>query len=320
MKNIVPVCLLIALLATTSCKKNSGNKTTCTSTVYGLNTVISPHLLDTAITYHFGVINEASGSTSASGVVRSVAVSDQGAFSTADNSYYFPSGSSVLYKVSTGGSVTALTYSGSTYTFVSNIVYDRFNNKLYGFPLDNSLPSAPALPQEIVISGSTFSFAGAVPVITAGDSLYTLSATCDDNTGAIYFAQSTGTSGVFNIGKFMPGSAAAATIATGSGYIMGLRFNTTDNKLYAITYAPSGPPYCYIRIDPATGSVSALSTLSFAINVDYFSGAIDPCSNQYLLTTLVDTAHCSYSRLNMSGALVQHDTVAGVFQGITVNY
>lgn len=319
----LPLVLAAALLPCalfTGCKKEAKKTTTCTATLYGYSAA-DTSVYDPSPAVSVGIINPASIALASLGTISTSTYASQAAFNTSDNCYYtfhtsMGSGYGVgtLYRVDPAGAVTSLAGSGGY-----ALAYNQHNNKLY-------CQDGAGLA-EVVVSGTSFT---RVAVATAIHPLFTAfrgaNTTVDPATGAIYYT--TGDTTVTYIEKYVPGSAAPTVVASVSGGwdLLGLRFNTSDNMLYAFKETRPAPPtmYCdFIKINPASGAVATLATPAIVVNPEFYSAAIDPCSNRYYLSTQDYTivAHTfSVTQLNMSGAIVQHDITTSYFQGLTVKY
>jgi hypothetical protein len=325
----IAVCCLL-LTAQTACKKTKEKKTSCAGTLYGYKAHTAPYgsgsYFDTSATAT--VINPTTLAGPSFGTFFTSSYEKQAAFNASDNCYYtlrtaygWGTGMGTMYKTSISGTVTTL--SGPA-TPIWAITYNKVNNKLYCI--------AGTQLAEIIVSGLTYSLS---PVVTpthpffqayAGDNT-----TVDDNTGALYFT--TGDTTSVYIEKFVPGSSATTVVAhiTGCWVVLGVRHNSSDNMLYAMKeiYPTTGPgfPIDFIKIDPATGTETMVSHLGFDVNHEFYSACIDPCSNRYLVSTMLlpytTTAAADtflFNQLDMSGTVVQHNITTGYYQGLYVNY
>jgi len=305
---------IIFIFLLSSCKKSK--RTTCSATLYGFNGILHPSaggLYDTS-TGNFGVINETTGTASTIATFTSLIFTNQGAYNTSDNCYYTLNPSS-LVKVSTTGTVTTIPYSG-TYNGFQGLLYNQFSNKLFAMKLNTGSGTGTALV-EIILSGA--SFTDASPVSTLGTEQFAspVSTTVDNATGNIYYSLSNISSYTFNIEKYAPGATTPVLVTSISdGDIIGLQFNKTDNMLYAIKEDTTGGQQ-FIRIDPGSGAITAIATVS-GINNEFYSTAIDPCSNQYLVTSMIDTGTSTFGSLTSTGTVTLHDTVAGIIQGMAI--
>jgi len=311
-QNFLVVCLF-ALCIASSCKKTTGSKTTCTSTLYGY-TVSMSAMYDTISTCSFGSINPASGLLSAIGSFASSVYTNQGAYNTSDNCYYvfktymgYSDSPSPLYKISSSGSITAITTTGTS-VFTSP-VFNRVTNKLYCI-------TGGKLAQ-ITISGSTFT----TSVLATPVHHFMGSLTVDNNTGDMYI--SSGDTVTYYIEKYTSGSSSTSVVATGTGAwdILGLRYNKNDNMLYAIreNYPASGDDF--IKIDPATGTVTVLTSLSLPSGIDreFYSTCIDPCTNHYYISSVANMSHGILKELSMTGTVLATDSTATFIQSLDIN-
>jgi len=310
-----------SLLLFPSCKKDttSTSTTTCSSVLYGNSAPAS--LYDSASA--FGVINPASATLTGTATFMGTNYENQAAFNTSDNCYYVfkthmggNTSPGPLYKISTSGTITSLTTTGTSQ--YSSPVYDRANNKLYCIK-DNQLA-------EITIAGSTFSTTGLVTPIH-----YFSNAGCvtvDNNTGDVYYLTANDTI-TYYIEKYHPGSSASVSVASGSFSagttvwgVQGLRFNKNDNMLYATRGAYAAPTFDFIKINPASGTISTVATITGCINPEFYSACIDPCSNRYIISTPRTPAAPTIAvlyQLSMTGTVIHCDTTASLLQGMDVN-
>ncbi len=127
------------------------------------------------------------------------------------------------------------------------------------------------------------------------------------------------------IRKVHPGSPSSTVIATTSGdRIYGLCYNNNDNKLYGIQPGAAWNIDYFVKVDPATGSVTTLATFSFQFNNEFFSAVIDECTNRYILSSdeMTDPSiNSSYiKQIDMSGAVVQNNTMTdGIYLGLAIH-
>jgi hypothetical protein len=312
-----------------ACKKEpTASKTTCAATLYGYN------YLDTIFAapsspVGWGAINETPLATTSVATLPVTAYSNQGAYNASDNSYYVfqfvSSGiTNTLIKVGPGGVVT--TYTGPGAQHLEGLVHNRVTNKMYCLRYASGGSSAtPADVVEIATSGTSFSV---TPVGTTIKNIRWASpatSSVNNTSGEMYFAFADAPVDIYSIEKYTPGSGTSTVVSSGSGRsVMGVRFNSTDNMLYAITseYPAGGPAvFKYVRIAPTSGVFTTLATLSFNVNNELYSTALDPCSNRYIVSTVTGTGWTikTVKQFNMSGTIVQSDVTAGLFQGLTVN-
>ena len=299
----------------TACKKNTSNKTTCTSTLHAYTAVMNPIYtgLDTCSQ---GIINMATGSIATAGSFLSIIYfTNQAAFNTSDNCYYiFKSvnygigsiSASALYKINAAGTATILT-PPDTFGY-SSIAYNSATNKLY-CNRNGSLA-------EITIGASSYTATNLVaPIHPFARQLYSPgNITVDNATGDMYYA--TGDTSNYYIEKYHPGTTTSTVVASGTnGYILELRFNKNDNMLYAIK-AHEQISFDFIKINPTAGTTTTVVVLGLPFNVDMYSATLDPCSDHYILSTIPSLNLFVVYQLNMAGAIVHTDTTATFYQGL----
>jgi hypothetical protein len=317
---IAVACALVILFA--ACKKDAQKTTSCTSTLYGYNV---PHsgIYDTVATRTNGIVNPTTAAISSIGSFSASAYTNQAAFNSSDNCYYVfktrmgvGAGYNTLYKISLSGVVTTLTNATPVNCYA--LTYNRVTNKLYCITVAGTV-SALA---EITITGSAYTTTN---LTTGVHTPYANNTTVDDNSGAVYFT--TGDTTTSYIEKYTPGGSTSSVVATVSGAwaVLGLSYNKSDNMLYAVKmlHYPTGTHYDdFLKIDPSTGTVATLSALTFEVNPEFYTACVDPCNSRYIISTLGGTTwmSCYLNQLDLTGALVQHDTTAGFIQGLSVNY
>jgi len=142
-------------------------------------------------------------------------------------------------------------------------------------------------------------------------------ATVDASTGDMYYQTYAGTLS-FNIEKYHPGGA-VTTITTGMPIdLWGMRYNPNDNNLYAVR---AGTTYEFVKIN-SSGALTVLSTLP-QINFKKFSATFDPCTDHYILSFQQSTGpflNGHFMQLSTSGAVLQHDSMSTIYQGLDVKY
>jgi hypothetical protein len=318
--------LSCALILIAGCKKPAAKETTCGATVYGYRVPASA-VFDTVTTSYLGVVDPGTSAISTIGSFNTCAYTNQGAFSSSDNCFYnfktymgSETGTGILYKTDLSGAVTTLHGPADWHR---NITYNKATHKLYCI---TGTATSPFVLTEINISGTTFT---TTPAGTSVHPFFTGSA-ADDLTGNIYHV--TGDTGTFYIEKFTPGSSTLTVVASGTGAwdILGLTYNKNDHMLYAIREAytaSAGANYHFIKIDPATGTTTTLSTLSFDVNREFYSACLNPCTDRYIISTVhqinsgtMPFPHFFVNQLNLTGTLVQNDSTADFIQGLYVNY
>jgi len=315
---------LFVLLAACT-KKDSNKKTTCASTVHGFTT--SSETFDTASINiaHHGIVNLATGAMVTSGTFRNAAAfASQGAFNTGDNCYYVfrkfqsidmglpESKYSTLYKIDAAGGYVKLFAADTTVRYTS-AVYNKADGRLYCIRNETQICQVATGATSFTVSNFV---SPAHPFLPTHYSMANIAV--DNSTGAMYFA--TGDTSTFYIEKLGPGGISTSIAATGTnGRIVEMRFNKNDGKLYALK-AHLESSYEFVIIDPASGIVTSMGTLPFVLNADIYSATLDPCSNRYLLATGYNGTTPVFAQFDMSGTLVQLDSFAQFYQGLTVDY
>ncbi len=311
---IVVICCAICAL-TTSCRKRIVD-TTCTSKLHGFtgpNSIIGS---DVPFPCTHIIISPSGGiiatSTSFMGLMR---FSERGSYNTSDNCYYSIINASVphatngiLNKIDVAGAVSPLVPADSL--IYGAVIYNRVNNKLY------CITSAGSLG-ELTVGVTSYSV---TPVATSSY-LPTSNITVDATTGDMYL-QTVDTSVYSNyLEKYHPG-ASSTTMVASIPYIHEMRFNKNDHMLYGMQRTGTAMGGNFVRINPATGAVSTVST-GLVLNDDYMSGTFDPCTNRYIYSALLPMVtgegYILY-QVDMSGAIVRHDTTATFYQGLDVEY
>jgi len=308
------------LLFMDSCKKdknqNKAKTTSCTSTVYGYSGRASKAGYSTC---SFGVINTSSHAFTNIDTFSGITYTNQVTYDTSDHCCYFfkdGRGSYTLYKMSLSGTLTAYKNMSSKFVRYDGIIYNTATNKLYA--LGMHMDAVQATVVELVFNGDWFYPIALATTVGINYSLFPINTTIDNSTGTIYYALSVYTN-QYSIEKYTPGDSSATVITSGSNAgILGLQFNRNDSMLYAMTVGAS--PHEFIKIDPATGTLTSQSVPGISIYHDFYSTAIDACSNRYIITSMVDSTSCTYSQFSMTGVLLEHDTVANVYQGLQVLY
>ena len=321
MNKYLSLSIAAIVLLSVSCKKSSTSRTTsCSSTLYGYTLPVGSAYYDTACS--FGIINESTAAFSILGTFSSCTYSTQAAYNTSDNCYYTfkmtmgdATSSSSLYRISTSGAVTALTNSsGAAY---SSLTYNSSTNHLYGI----STTLSGSYLVQITIAGTTFSSTSPVSPVHPF-ALYGWATadpvTVDNTTGDMYYV--TGDTLTYYIEKYHPGASASTVVASGTGAwdIYGMQFNKNDNMLYAVRQNHPSNTCDFIKINPSTGSISTLAPFSIGINSDFYSTVIDPCSNRYIISTPINMGIYTVSQLSMTGSVLQFDTTATFYQGLSV--
>lgn len=310
-----------------SCKKEKEKKTSCAATLYGYNAPSSAFVPSSSLltTVGFGVINPATATSASFASFLAVTYANEGTYNTTDNCYYvFKSstaaagfgGSNVLYKIDMTGVVTTLTSSASAN--YGSPMYNRANNKLYCVEYVGTGQSLV----EVVISGSSFSTAGATGFLhpfPGGDNC-----TVNDVTGEMYFI--TKNTSTYYLDKFNPGTSTFSSVSTltAPSYLFGLRYNFNDNMMYAVSYDTPNI-FRFIKVNPSSGAITSMAGIG-QTNIEFCSACINPCANRYILSSRFANSitnswdSVAIRQYNMSGTLLQQDTTAGLFNGLTVDY
>ena len=226
----------------------------------------------------------------------------------------------ILSKINSSGTLTSYTclMSGGSSNVIT-LTYNKFVNKLYSIV---SFSADSTVLLQINISGTSFTFTSCVttthPIAT---NISPDPVTADNTTGNIYLI--TGTSGSnYYIEKFAPGSASSSVVANGSApfTMLGMRFNSSDNLLYAISNVTTSSG-SFISINPSTGTITTLAPLAIHQNLECYSACIDPCTNHYIFSSFYATPAVQpvVYQLNMAGSVVQIDTPSVFISGLTTN-
>jgi hypothetical protein len=314
------ICFFVILAA--SCKKSAKTTSSCTSTLHAFTAPTSSISLPWHIPYAcmHGIINPTTASIVTSGtVLEDILFTTHASFNSSNNCYYLFQQSYVgynLYKVDAAGTVTTMTPT-DTYKY-NAVAYNHVTNKLYS--------KRNGFLVTITEGTSTYSTTNvASPVHPFADSLqteYSCGITVDNTIGDMYFL--TGLSSSYYVEKYHPGSSTTSIVATlPVGFApFELSFNKADNMLYSIRRNSTTGDDEFIKINPATGTVTSLANLGPLVNVDIYSATLDPCSNRYIISTLTPgtPAQAMLYQINMSGAIVQHDSTATFYQGLDVTY
>ena len=303
--------VLIAALALVSCKKST-DKATCSAAIYGY-TVPAATMFGGLSTCSFGILNDTTAAFSLLGIFSGNVFTNQGTYNTVDESYYMFRFDSSITKINVSGGADVL--SGPSSFYFSCLQYNSFTGKLYCLSRDGHL-------MQVTTTATSYD---TIRVATTAHSYpsgyYYGYIAVDNTTGDMYYT--TGDTTGYFIEKYQPGSPSATTVATVTGpwNVYGLCFNSADNMLYAISEDHTGTAFQFIKINPATGTVTNLAALGAQLNADYYSAAIDPCRNRYILSTLIapPAATSVIQQLSMSGAVLQTDTTATFYQGLTVH-
>jgi hypothetical protein len=319
--HLLSIVALVNLLSACT-KKETTKKTTCASTLYAYS-VTDPVIFAPTAPALYGVVDPATVTSSSSVSFANTACSNQGAYNTSDNCYYVfryrnSGATDTLFKITAAGVVT--TYTTTSMEHLEGLVYNQTNNKFYCLRYTSATPADVV---EVTTSGSSFS------VTTVGTTVHVTgwaspaTSTVNNTTGAMYFALEQASTGVYSIEQYLPGASTATVIVTGTDKrIMGLRFNKNDNMLYAIAEdTPTTSTDYFVKIAPSSGSMTVLSTLSFAVNNELYTAALDACTNRYILSTALAPGYTTFTvkQFDMTGAVVQSNTTTGLYQGFIVN-
>ncbi len=315
-KTIALASVTLFILINASCTPEEERTTSCSAEIYGYSG--GRYIDDTTTTFStsFGRINTSTGAISSIATGRGMMSNRQGAFNSSDNAYYYfahVDSTDTLYRIDMSGAVTPLAYA-STDNYFSGLVYDGFHNKLYCFRRNGT----SNFISEITVSGATYTTSD---LTTISDPQYDDNATVDNNTGTLYYETYSSTA-AYQIEKYAPGGAAPSTIATGLHEYWGLRFNTSDNSIYAIQPGGAIGNYSLFKIS-TTGVSSFVADLGFDVNPKYYSACIDNCDNKYYLsfkepTTLTTAGHLY--QIDMTGSIVSHHSLPTPYSCMAVKY
>jgi hypothetical protein len=319
--NIATVICFLLLLAA-SCKKTSKTTASCTSTIHAFTAPSLGCFLPAPYACSHGIINPSTGTIATAGTFpQALPFTTQATFNTSDNCYYLfqmAYGGYNLFKIDAAGVQTTLTptdafhYSAIAYNHVTNKLYSRRNGFLVQITAGTSTYSTTAL---------------VAPAHPFADTLASGAITVDNTTGDMYFL--TGVYPNYYVEKYHPGASATTIVTTvPTGFpILDLNFNKADNMLYAMRIKNDSFNSEFIKINPAAGTYTFLADLGPTINTDIYSAALDPCSNRYIISKFGPGIagpsagpSCVLLQLNMSGAIVQHDSTATFYQGLDVAY
>lgn len=302
-------CAIFAL--TTSCRKRAVD-TTCTSKLHGFTAPDSIPQSYYPFQCNHVIIGPSGGIITTSGSFMSVLVfNHRGAYNTTDNCYYTiaqsfvpPYFKNILNKTDAFGAVSTLVPVDSM--GCGSVFYNRVNNKLYGGL------------SELTVGATSYSV---TPVATSSH-IPTSDITVDVTTGDMYLKTVDTSVFSYYLEKYHPG-ASSTTMVAPIPEIYEIKFNKNDHMLYALQPTWGGLRAGFVRINPATGAISTLST-GLVFNGDFHSGTLDPCTNRYIystnnITTMSGDMFMLY-QLDMSGVIVQQDTTATMYQGLDVEY
>ncbi len=330
MKSLITLTGL-ALLAITfhSCKKKPVQMATpCPTTImgFGFSTPIgSGSGVGPYAVHSFGTLNTSSATGTVLGSVNAYSFSKQGAYSPADNCYYTFTDSAyhpILCKISMTGSVTYLSSPTLSYRYFEALTYDAFHNKLLA--LKGGTTSDTLV--EIIPGSGTFSYT--VMCNTVGRNNWSSPATMaiNSSTGDLYYVLNdiSSTPLQFSVQKIASGTATATVIAADTGkLILGLEYSNGGNCLYAVRETTPAYIFDFVKIG-TTGSMSVLAAgLPIVVNNEYYSTCIDDCNSKYIINSQKHGLSFDSSlllQLNLSGTVLQTNTIYGVYQGMDVKY
>ncbi len=331
MKSLLTLAVTALLLTSVaSCKKD---KTTplptsttptpeCTATIYGYFGANNDAYYGATGTYSFGTFNSSSATSTGIVTINTHIRIGSGAYNTADNCYYTIVGGSnspTVCKASAAGVVTYYSLPSGTNTFIGSLIYNAAANKLLVIQNDSSINK---LSEIIIGSGSTYTLSAIATIPVAG---YVTEIVCNTSTGNVYAVGiSTGVPYDYTLSRIT--TTGATLVDSGSGGITSLRYNTSDNMIYALHFS-STQPHALVKINPTGGHIN-LADLDINFNSDYYSTCLDNCYGRYIVSTLkYDTAgsiwdetHGKIYQFDLSGALIQQDNTPGLFQGLVVKY
>lgn len=313
----------LSILALASCHRKDKDPITpvCSYKLWGAYTP-AIRITDTASAGEFGPVDTVGGHLSAVSIFNS-AYSKQGAYNNADECYYTfktVKGSytgRILCRVTAGSSVSYLDNASSVKdSSYQAITFNKVNSKLYCLYSDTANKIG-----EVTISGSTFSVAQ-VAQLQDKNTIFT-SLAADNNSGALYCL-----SGDINktyIDKYVLGATSMTRVCTlpfGWESVMGLRHNVNDNKLYLTRITTSGTSAEIGKIDPSNGQYSVLVNIAGYMDREYFSAVIDPCHNEYVLSTRTGVGWTSqvYARVRLADGVVYKNSTGGIYTGLDVQY
>jgi hypothetical protein len=312
---IVVICSVATLYI--SCTKRHDLPVSCSPVLYGNKIFLNQDSVFTFATINPTTATITAGTDFADRL--SLNLNPQGAFNTSDNCYYILSlsisaGSSpnyMLNKIAPGGVATSYT-TLVTANGYSALVYNRPANKLCCV---KGTAGGTAKIVELTISGSAFS---ETVLATTTYSAFS-EMTVDNTSGTMYLESWNGTA--YYIEKYSLGAPSTSIVTMVPGLIA-LRFNANDHMLYAIKDNASTSLSSFIKINPGTGAVTTLSSLSYAVNSDFYSASIDPCNNRYILSTLSDgDTTAILDAYDMSGTIISHVTTSSyIFMGLDFKY
>ena len=299
------------------CKKKEQEPEEPQCTLHGF-TVAADHIHDNIAECTYGTIDLTSDTLTKKAVFLSGLSFDNAAFNTSDHCYYVckqysdNTSSNIIYKIDLKGAVTTLT--SDEQLISSAIAYNKLLNKFYCVGRTSIL--------ELNITGNKFE-AKEIVVPAHAMQYYRSGLAVDNVTGAIYYLTSDSTSTNYYVERFKNGAGGSEIVASGVGArLYGLQFNKSDGKLYALSYPWSNINWSYtpdlVKIDPLDGTISKLASPGFFIVPGSCSTCIDPCSDQYIISTYSYDYHL-LATFSTAGALIKKDTASPFYQGLEMN-
>ncbi len=270
---------------------------------------------ETTATYPcvFGKINTTTGTSTSMASFAGNVQFRQAAFHITENNYYtfkFNDTTRTLLSISMSGTVTPLSNAAVGSRF-DGLIYNRFNSKLYCFRTSAGVSHIA----EITVSGTTYTTTDVAT--TLHPQMYD-NATVDPATGAIYYQTKPASATTYNIEKYIPGGSVTTICTAMPVDVSGLRYNTNDNLLYAIR--PGMTAYEFVKIN-SSGTITTLSTPVGYVDTKFYSACIDPCTDHYIFSCKsLNTATGHLYHISTTGAVMQHDSAATMYQGLSVKY
>ncbi len=322
----------LALLAITSpsCKKNTVQMSTpCPTTIMGFGfsspigsgSGIGPYPI-----HSFGTLNTSSATGSVLGSVNAYSYTMQGAYNISDNCYYTFTDSAyhpILCKITMAGVTTYMPSPNVNYRTFDAITFDSYHNKLLAIKTGTSSDTVV----EILPGTTTFSYT--IISTTIGKNTWSSPSTMTVNslTGDIYYVLNdvTSTPVRFSIQKVPSGSTTATIVASDTGKLMlGLEYSNSGSCLYAVRSNNSTATFDLVKVT-GTGGISATATnLPININNEFYSTCIDDCNSRYVINSqkpgLTTFDSSVLLQLDLSGTVIQTNTIYGIYQGMDVKY
>lgn len=324
---LIGVCFMFV-----SCKKKKSEDTEMLNAkVYGMYK--AGNVFSTASSLHaWGAIEPANATHIQRSEIEIEGEYNQGAYNPTNKSYYILKnaqnfGKITLVKLSATGEVESFIYKG-TYTMFYGLVYNPVFNKLYCFKvaIRSGVSSSKSIV-ELDTKDSSLTLPSEIPIVKKEDASSDISSTVDPNSGDLFFARRDRVYNECIIDRWNPGTRSSTIVIADSGNytaFYGLQYNRTDHWLYAIreqrNYPSSTRTYTFVRVDPATSTMTTLATLPFSINVEFYSTAVDPETNHYLLSTEDGNGGSMFVHIDMNGTVVQQTATSGLFGGMATKW